>query len=161
MKACDTKVVLRTPPLLKWSFGPLGRMLCDMTTARFTPRSYCTAQAHFGNRREVAWLYASNPSGSQIDQLRAAQIQHHVAFGIRSALHEFDMSVQDYADQVGVTANRMGRMLRGQIVMKLEDIAAAERLLDLQPLKSRAITNGDDAAPDIYQRQSKVAREVE
>ena len=38
----------------------------------------------------------------------------------------------DFAEANGLSDRRLGRMLRGEVVMRLEDIAAAERILELK-----------------------------
>ena len=61
--------------------------------------------------------------------VQAARLQHRYVHRIRVRLADRGMSVEDYAKEAGSSYGRMSRLLRGEIVMRLEDIAVADRVL--------------------------------
>ena len=101
-----------------------------MTAPRFIPRQYCAVPSEFGHAKEVAWR---RPSGSSddLDQWSAARMQHAVAVAIREALASRGLTLDQYAEVSGMNRTRLGRLLRGDIVMRLEDIANARRNLGI------------------------------
>jgi len=57
-------------------------------------------------------------------------LQHGYAFQIRLAIRSSRFeTVKAFAEKSGLNYARFTRMLRGEIVMRLEDVATAERLL--------------------------------
>ncbi|KQO97505.1 hypothetical protein ASF30_13825 [Leifsonia sp. Leaf264] len=61
----------------------------------------------------------------------AARYQHDLVVLIRAALDDRRLSLKDHAAHEGFDYTRTTRMLRGEIVMKLEDIAAQHRTLGI------------------------------
>jgi transcriptional regulator with XRE-family HTH domain len=61
---------------------------------------------------------------------RAALLQHHYVRRIRRRLKAKRMSVAAFAQVSGSSYHRMSRLLRGEVVMRLEDIAIADLVLD-------------------------------
>lgn len=59
----------------------------------------------------------------------AARLQHEYAVRINRRLRGLGKTVYDYASMTGTSYDRLTKVLRGVAVMKLEDIAQAERLL--------------------------------
>ncbi|TFC18605.1 XRE family transcriptional regulator [Cryobacterium algoritolerans] len=100
-----------------------------MTDPRFRPRDYCEPPHYFGKDRPVAWRQGEGLSGTALDQLGAARWQHAQARKIRAALVEDKLTAMQYADKVGIDYARLGRILRGDIIMRVEDIINAERNL--------------------------------
>jgi hypothetical protein len=104
-----------------------------MSDDRYVPRNYAADCRSFGNpSRRIEWRTVGDGDGeipvSEQDWLRAAKIQDQFARRIRSSITG---SVKEYAETHGLNERRLGRMLRGEVVMRLEDIATAERLLQM------------------------------
>jgi hypothetical protein len=53
------------------------------------------------------------------------------------------MTTEEYATELGISWSRMGRMLRGRIIMRLEDVASAERLLGIALVVQSSIQNAE------------------
>lgn len=105
-----------------------------MTAHRYVPRSYATEPERFGRPgkpltwREVGVGPHDVPLTEQ-DWLRAAQIQEQFARRVRD---QIGGPVTDFAETHEISYGRLSRMLRGENVMKLEDVAELERLLGLR-----------------------------
>jgi hypothetical protein len=100
-----------------------------VTKPRFVPKSMCRPAEGFGRSASVQWESPARMTAAQRDQLGAAEMQHHIAVAMRRAIESSVGSVAKYATEADVEPARVGRMLRGEIVMRLEDIAAADRHL--------------------------------
>ena len=105
-----------------------------MADSRYVPRLFAIDDQLFGKQRVIKWKPSGNSIDSELDQSRAAQMQHGVAFAIHAALRQSARyhSVADYARAVDVSERRMAELLRGDIVMRLEDLATAERVLKIR-----------------------------
>jgi hypothetical protein len=101
-----------------------------MPAPRYIPRNYAPRDATvFGKQEKLRWRSAGELTDQELDELRASQMQHSIALRINEQiLYRFD-SLVDYADFASIKPATLGRMLRGETVMRLEDIARAERLL--------------------------------
>lgn len=82
---------------------------------------------NFGKIAEISWLEGS--SESETSQIEAARLQHALALKITDRLRERGYSIRTYADMAGVGYDRMAKVLRGEALMRLEDVSDAERLL--------------------------------
>ena len=103
-----------------------------MTTPRFAPKLHLEVPKHFGARASVVWLQPGPKSSSdKLDQFGAAQIQHAVALRIRSAILDVADTIEEYARNTQQDYTRLLRVLNGTVIMRLEDIAHADRNLDL------------------------------
>lgn len=100
----------------------------EMSDPRFTPRRYTTDPDLFGKARVVGWQNDLRSVHEQ-DRLAAAQMQHDYAFEIRRRVREQYKSMNQYAQAFGVSYDRLAKVMRGDAIMRLEDIAQAERLL--------------------------------
>jgi hypothetical protein len=89
---------------------------------RYIPRSFFLNDIDFGLVDvELRWKPTSAwTPGSTEDQARASWIQHCIAqaYGTR----------REFAAAAGVDYERLGRVLRGEYVMRLEEIGLAERV---------------------------------
>lgn len=81
---------------------------------------------------ELIWRPASEwLSGATEDQARASSIQHRVAQTINERASVIYRTRREFAADVGIDYERLGRVLRGEYVMRLEEIGAAERAFGL------------------------------
>jgi hypothetical protein len=99
-----------------------------VTKPRFSPRIYTNEPDAFGRARNIAWKPVVPGTD---DQHAAAQIQHLWAVEIRAAAIAKFKSVRGYANAAGINYHRISRILRGTEIMRLEDIAQAQRILDV------------------------------
>ncbi len=104
-----------------------------MSDNRYVPRKFFKNDLEFGRpnatlliKDRVDW-----PAGSTEDQLRAARLQHVVVQVMLTQISVRYLSQQAFADEIGMKPARFGRIVRGDNVMRLEDIGTAERLLGL------------------------------
>ena len=106
--------------------------LVSVPNSRYVPRAFSLEPLNFGRKPQLRWQAEASLSDASLDQLRASQIQHLIAVQIVDQVtFRFD-SLVDYADYADVNYARLGRVLRGEIVMRLEDVAKAERTLGLR-----------------------------
>lgn len=98
-----------------------------MSNPRFRPRNYVQGANGFGGYGEVDWIVPR--SDDEADRLMAAQMQHRFARQIRRSAGAQYGSVRAYADNHGLSYDRLAKLLRGETLMRLEDIAQADRLL--------------------------------
>lgn len=101
-----------------------------MTSPRFAPRNYCLDPSQFGRYSDIHWRHPSGGS-DQLDQWETARFQHRMAVQVREALAARNQALDDYAAEQGLNRNRIGRLLRGDIIMRLEDVMNVRRNLGL------------------------------
>lgn len=101
-----------------------------MGAPRFEPRKYCSTPELFGRYGELEWPAVSD--GERVLQRDCAQLQHRFSLAVRLSLKERGTTLRKYAAELGLDYGRLGRVMRGEIVMKLEDIMRASRRLGLE-----------------------------
>lgn len=145
-----------------------------VTNPRYTPRDFCAEPESFGRAETVKWLPAADPRTAGLR--RAAQLQHSYAVRIRArakavafnpraveiapdpntplAAHPGAQAkhspLEVLASHMGTSYPRLLRCLRGEIVMRLDDIAWAdivlgqisERSLQAAVARARSIQEG-------------------
>jgi hypothetical protein len=98
--------------------------------SRYVPRDYALEPLHFGSLRNRAHWRDDCTSDADLDRLRAARVQHGYSYRIRLAIRSSKFeTAKAFAEGHGLNYARFSRMLRGEIVMRFEDVATAERLL--------------------------------
>jgi ribosome-binding protein aMBF1 (putative translation factor) len=112
---------------------------------RFVPTSWCVNPKEFGKREIVAWKVDRATTDDGLDQLRVAQVQHDVVCQLWRALRGRGWTVQEYANEVGYTRHRMNELMNGKAILRLEDLAAMERLFGITVMPS---TLQQHATPD-------------
>lgn len=127
-----------------------------MTDARFKPRDFAITPEKFGKpagvewktNQAVDWVVSDDPAErhevqrqyakwrTNVWRLQAAQMQHYYAMRIRAAIADGTQvkgrglsRTKVYAQMAGIGYDRLVKMLRGEVIMRLEDVAAADRLL--------------------------------
>ena len=64
------------------------------------------------------------------NQLGAARVQHEIAWRMRSKIAGTEhRTIEKYARSIGADPTRLGRMLRGTVIMRVEDMISAQRNL--------------------------------
>jgi len=99
-----------------------------LSNPRFEPRMFTDEPEAFGLARLINWRL---PEDAELDQANAARLQHLWALAIRRASKQRFGSVRKYAVAAHQNYDRLAKVLRGDAIMRLEDIAAAQRLLDI------------------------------
>ncbi len=117
----------------------------EVSNPRFQPRWYSLEPRVFGRARHVGWKDAYGDQ--QRRQLLASQIQHDYAVAIRDAISASAVlgSVRDYAIKAGADYQRLAKVLRGEAIMRFEDVADAHRVLGL-PLPNARPEEGNAKA---------------
>ena len=103
-----------------------GGILSD---SRYVPRSFAVTPTEFGQKSGIEWVPDTDLPNKELDWLRASQLQHGFSRQIRLAIGRDYESVQEFADVNELDYRRLSRMLRGEAIMRLEDLAAIERTL--------------------------------
>lgn len=98
-----------------------------MSDPRFKPRRYTTEPAVYGKAETIGWK--ETRTDQERDRLLAAQLQHRYAVRItRRAQRKFG-SLKAYARATDLNYDRLSKIIRGEALMRFEDLAHAERLL--------------------------------
>ena len=90
----------------------------------------------FGRIAELEWPAVSD--GERVLQRDCAQLQHQFSLAVRLSLKVRGTTLRRYAADLGLDYGRLGRVMRGEIVMKLEDVMLASRQLGLELRLSRS-----------------------
>jgi hypothetical protein len=100
-----------------------------MSDPRFHPRQMAVPsdRQHFGKVVEISWLEGNTEL--EVSRIEAARLQHALALKITGRLRDKGYSIRRYAELAGIGYDRMAKVLRGDAVMRLEDVSDAERLL--------------------------------
>lgn len=98
-----------------------------MSDPRFIPRQWVLKPEQFGRRLDVSWRQAQD--AQQASELAAAQRQHELTYLIRRRLDEQGRTIRWFAQQVGAGYERTTRLLRGAVLMRIQDVTDAERIL--------------------------------
>ncbi len=99
-----------------------------MTASVKRPRDYAVVPRAFGRVPNIDWHEASLDA----NELMAAKIQHQQCWLIRDAIYtEFPgrQGTRLFAEASGRDYDQVNRMLRGEITIKIYDLAAARRVL--------------------------------
>jgi hypothetical protein len=99
-----------------------------VSNPRFEPRAFTNEPDAFGLARAISWRDADS---DHVDQANAARLQHLWALAIRAASKKQFGSVKAYSVAAQQNYDRLAKVLRGDTIMRLEDIAAAQRLLKI------------------------------
>jgi hypothetical protein len=104
-----------------------------MSNPSYEPRSYARQPDLFGKYSVMEWKpIPDDASNTTLDQIAAAKRQHILAMAIHEAVMKSATSVRAYAaSRHEISYTRFAAVLRGEAVMKLDDIAYAERSLKL------------------------------
>lgn len=100
-----------------------------MTAPRFVPRSYALSPKDFGASSQIRWRHVDQLGSGDSINLRVAQIHHVLALRIRNAVAASSRTVMELADGMGMNHLRLGRLLRGEIVLRFEDVALIDDAL--------------------------------
>ncbi|TFB56756.1 hypothetical protein [Cryobacterium tagatosivorans] len=91
------------------------------------PRDLTEEPDGFGRVRALPWKTAVSRESEAF--LLVAQRQHTYSVRIRRRIKETGSNLKAYAREAGTSYDRLGKLLRGVIVMRLEDIAMADVVL--------------------------------
>ena len=93
------------------------------------PRRCTAAPKLFGEYFDIPWNGDEGNDDAK-DRLAAAKIQHAYACVIREKIKASEYKTQkDYAVACGVSSTRLGKVLRGELLIRIEDLVQVERLL--------------------------------
>lgn len=100
-----------------------------MSDPRFRPRDMAApSDRHlFGKARKIDWMEAHTKL--EESRIEAARLQHVFAIKITDRLRDQGGTIRGYAELADIGYDRMAKVLRGEAVMRLEDVSDAERLL--------------------------------
>lgn len=99
-----------------------------MGNPKFKPRDWAVDPDLFGRSAAIEW---KRPSGEiELREQFAARVQNLWASRIRARLRLRKIKISAYAARTGKGYDRLSKVLRGDVLMRIEDIADAEFLLD-------------------------------
>lgn len=98
-----------------------------MPGPRYVPRAFCDDPSAFGRDAGVTWKQPESLAASI--QTHAARLQHQFVLRMRERLSARRMPTKEFSARAGTTAQRLSRIMRGEIPIRLEDLAAADLIL--------------------------------
>jgi len=101
------------------SFGYSFRV----SNPRYQPRDFAVHPRDFGRRENVEWRRIDSPSERATAQVKAAELQHRLCYGILEVWmpRSETRKITTLAAALGVPYNRLQRVLTGYSVMQFED----------------------------------------
>lgn len=102
-----------------------------MSDPRFVPRDFCDDPSAFGKVRDIPWV---TPDPKDLHLLHAATLQHFFAWRIRSELRKSGRSAKSYATFAHTSYDRLMKMLRGEVIMRMEDLGRAQAFFGVEIL---------------------------
>jgi len=103
-----------------------------MPNPRYVPRLLSLEPLDFGQKAGLLWLKEDDLLAEDVDYLGAAKLQHAFALLVGERIRRRFNSVTDYASFAGVNYPRLARILRGDVILRLEDVANAQRVLQFE-----------------------------
>ncbi len=98
-----------------------------MGKPKYVPREWAIDPELFGRSAAIEWKRPTNEI--ELRQQYAARIQNLYATRIRARLKLRKMKLTAYAARTGKGYDRLSKVLRGEVLMRIEDVADAEYLL--------------------------------
>jgi len=94
-----------------------------MSYSRFAPRDHTGEPSGYGRIQTLRWNPAETAEATV--QLAAAQLQHQFGLVFRQHAAARGLPLKSYASAVGMKYARLCRVLRGEVVMQVEDMVTA------------------------------------
>lgn len=98
-----------------------------VTDSRYVPRNLSDQPAGFGHGESLIWK--TSDVTVELTRIEAAKIQHFYSLRIRKRMVDKPMSAKQFASESGIRYDRLMKVLRGEMIMRLEDIGAADLVL--------------------------------
>lgn len=98
-----------------------------MNHARYIPRDFSLEPAGFGRAKTLRWR--PDISAGELTQFSAAQMQHLYVLRLRDALRANGKSWKWFAEASVQSYDRLMKVLRGESILRLEDLAAGDQFL--------------------------------
>lgn len=99
-----------------------------MSDPRYRPRDFCDQPEFYGKFEPLSWRSA--PSAEERARLIAAQLQHRYSMRIQARLRERRETLKSYAARPETPSyDRLTKVLRGEAIMRFEDVGLAHLLL--------------------------------
>ncbi len=93
-----------------------------MTDPRYEPRTFTHEPGAYGRAGVLSWCAVDERDKAK---LVAAKLQHEYALRIRTVACRKYGSLRGYARVAGLNYDRLSKVVRGEVLMRLEDIAMA------------------------------------
>jgi hypothetical protein len=103
-----------------------------MPNPRYVPRLLSLEPLDFGQKAGLLWRDEDDLRADEVDYLGAAKLQHEFALLVSERIRRRFNSLTDYASFAGVNYPRLARILRGDVILRLEDVASAQRVLQFR-----------------------------
>ena len=96
-----------------------------MSNPKFRPRDCARSPRLFGRLPKIQWV---DPGVHPADQIAAAKFQHTLVVTVGAQVRMRDgWSLVRLAGELGWSRDRLGRLMRGELTMRLEDAASMAR----------------------------------
>lgn len=94
-----------------------------MTTPRYVPKQFMEVPTSFGHAPASALRWHESMA-KRLVQLEAAKLQNDVVFEVNSMARQYPQLAEGVVRELGCSRQRWQRLVRGDVVMRLEDMAA-------------------------------------
>lgn len=94
---------------------------------RYVPRSFASDASEFARAEVIGWREPA--SAMEHEQLHAAQLQHIYCYVIRRRARDRYGSLTKYAEVTRQAYDRFSRVIRGEGILRLDDIGLATQHL--------------------------------
>lgn len=98
-----------------------------MSDPKYRPRQWSVEPEAFGKAVQLRWKAPTTDTERAI--VLAAQLQHLWSVRIRGRARDTGMPIKVLATRMGSSYDRVLKLLRGEAVMRIEDVAAAHLAL--------------------------------
>ncbi|MFF1632630.1 hypothetical protein [Leifsonia sp. NPDC058248] len=99
-----------------------------MSDPRYRPCDWVLVPRDFGEQEDPRWEKRPEKAGDRA-RYDASVLQHMVALRVRYRTERASMNWKAVAFASGISYDRLVRVLHGQVVMRLEDVARLEEVL--------------------------------
>ena len=99
-----------------------------MSEPRYKPKDFCEQPELFGNSDPLIWKTCE---AADRPRLIASQLQHEWSLRIRHRAKIGRLPLRSYAVMASASYDRLMKMLRGETIMRLEDLGIARVALGL------------------------------
>lgn len=91
------------------------------------PRNYLITPKLFGKQHDAVWLTNQN-----LDEIAAAEFQHLFSIEVRKAIRSRFGSLKEYCEQTQQNYQRLGQVLRGDVIISGPDIGSLRAHLGIE-----------------------------
>jgi hypothetical protein len=102
-----------------------------MPHPRYLPCDFLVDRTMFGKKSARTWVPEPADDPERLRHWDAARLQHRWVVAVKNEIRLLGLTNEKYAERTGYSLDRTERLFRGVVIARLEDFAAASRVLGL------------------------------